>query len=85
MVAGWSPEDEATIVVPTGLVSSDDEVELGQEMTLRIAGQDSRMAGCWRPRSIPTAHCATTVYVNQAYFERQIGELRPYRSDPPSR
>ena len=77
IIAGrWlRPEDEAAIVVPTGLVKDYAEVELGEEITLRIAGKEIewRVSGvqeAFQPPIVPPS-----VYVNQAYFEREIGNF----------
>jgi putative ABC transport system permease protein len=68
------PDDEAAIVVPTSLANDYEEVELGQEMTLRVAGQDIewRVTGILETFQPPIA--PPTVYVNQAYLEKKIGD-----------
>jgi putative ABC transport system permease protein len=69
------PEDEAAIVVPTGLANEYTEVELGEEMTLRIGGEESewRVAGVQEAFQPPIA--PASVYVSQEYFEREIGDF----------
>ena len=67
-------EDEAAIVVPTGLVRDEADVELGQEMTLRIGGEEFewQVAGVLEAFQPPIA--PPSVYVNQAYYEHKIGD-----------
>ncbi len=65
--------DEAAIIVPTGLASSEADVELGREMTLRIGGDefDWQVSGVLEAFQPPIA--PPSVYVNQEYYERTIG------------
>ncbi len=68
------PDDEAAIIVPVGLVRHEAAVELDQDMTLRIAGDDTewRVTGVLEAFQPPIAPAG--VYVSQTYFERQIGD-----------
>jgi putative ABC transport system permease protein len=68
------PEDEAVIIVPSNLIRDYKEVELGEEMTLRIAGNEDK----WRVTGVVEAFqppiAPPTVYVSRPYLEKVIGD-----------
>ncbi len=68
------PEDEAAIVVPISLAANEADIALGQDMTLRIAGEEREWTVTGTLEAFQPPITPASVYISQSYFEHQIGD-----------